>query len=65
MLDKVKFYLTFIVIECTTLLFIIGTAIYLLRRKVTREKLRWIFVVLGLLFTCYVSESLLAGLYIS
>lgn len=64
MKDQVKFYLTFGLIEFATLLVIIGTAIYLLRSKVVRENLRWIFVVLGLMFTSFLSEIIVSGLAI-
>ena len=64
MQDQVKFYLTFGLIEFVTLLVITGTAIYLLRSKVVRENLNWIVVVLGLMFTSFFSEIIVATLAI-
>ena len=64
MQDQVKFYLTFGLIEFVTLLVITGTAIHLLRSKIVRENLSWIFVVLGLMFTGFFFEIIAATLAI-
>ena len=64
MQDQVKFYFTFGLIEFATLLVITGTSIYLMRSKVVRENLGWIFVVLCLMFTSFLSEMIVAFLAI-